>query len=207
MRAYIYVGGAIEPSRITEHPKGDDLLIAADSGWHNAKRLSVTPRILLGDFDSIGKGELPDAEEILQVPAEKDRTDTQLAVDLALSRGADDIVIVGGLSGRLDHTLSNLAVLESLFLRGVHAVITDGRNRVRYIRNTGVLIPRGAYTYLSLIAVDEVVKGVSVDGCKYPLKNAKLRRDCQYTVSNELTGNCALVEVRRGGVLIVESSD
>ncbi|MBR2311790.1 MAG: thiamine diphosphokinase [Clostridia bacterium] len=205
MRAYIYVGGAIDPASITERPKAQDLTIAADSGWNNAELLGVKPQILLGDFDSIGRDILPKAEEILQVPPEKDRTDTQLAVDLALSRGANDFVLIGGLSGRLDHTLSNLSILEYLAERGAHAVMTDGFNRVRLLRNNGALIAHSAYTYLSLIVVGEVAKGVSVDGCKYPLKNAKLKRTCQYAVSNEITGNCALVEVRRGSLLVVES--
>ena len=207
MRAYIYTGGSICPDRIYEHPKAEDLTVAADSGWHNAIRLGVTPAVLLGDFDSIGTGDLPDAREILQVPAEKDRTDTQLAVDLALSRGADDIVIIGGLSGRLDHTLSNLAILEYLGEKHVHGLLTDGFNRARFLRNGGTLIPRSGFRYLSLVAADETVKGVTVEGCKYPLKNAKLQRSCQYAVSNELTGNCALVEVRRGGLYVIESAD
>ncbi|MBR2010137.1 MAG: thiamine diphosphokinase [Clostridia bacterium] len=205
MRAYIYVGGGIDPASITERPQKEDMTLAADSGWNNAELLGVTPQILLGDFDSIGRDTLPKAEEILQVPPEKDRTDTQLAVDLALSRGANDFVLIGGLSGRLDHTLSNLSVLEYLAERGAHAVMTDGFNRVRFLRNTGALIARSAYTYLSFIVVGEVAKGVSVDGCKYPLKNAKLKRACQYAVSNEITGNCALVEVRHGALLVVES--
>ncbi len=205
MRAYIYVGGEIDPPFIKEKPDRDALTIAADCGWHNAAALGVTPAILLGDFDSIGKGELPPAEEILQVPAEKDRTDTQLAVDLALSRGADDIVVIGGLSGRLDHTLSNLALLERLFMLRVPAVMTDGRNRARFIRNTGALVARSDFPYISLLVADEIAKGVTVRGCKYPLDNAKLTRECQFAVSNEITGNCALIEVRKGGIYIIES--
>lgn len=205
MKAYIFAGGAIDAVALRERPDAADLTVAADSGWHNAKVLGVVPKVLLGDFDSIGGTALPEAEEILQVPPEKDRTDTQLAVDLALSRGADDFVIVGGLSGRLDHTLSNVALLEYLAERGAHAVLTDGFNRVRYLKNSGTLIARSDYTYLSLITVGEIAKGVTVQGCKYPLKNAKLGRDCQWAVSNEITGNCALVEVRKGELLVVES--
>ena len=205
MRAYIYVGGVIDPAAITEHPKQGDLTVAADSGWNNAEQLGVKPQVLLGDFDSIGRETLPDAEEILQVPPEKDRTDTQLAVDLALSRGADDIVLIGGLSGRLDHTLSNLAVLEYLHEKNVHAVITDGFNRARFLKNTGALVARSEFTYVSLIAASDTVKGVTVEGCKYPLKNGKLTRTCGFAVSNEITGNCALIEVRRGAVYLIES--
>ena len=206
MKAYIYVGGTVDTARITEHPKGDDLLIAADGGWHNAVALGERPTLLLGDFDSFGKEQLPESVEILRVPAEKDLTDTQLAVDTALSRGAREIVIIGGLSGRLDHTLSNLAILEHLDALGVRALISDGCNRVRFLRNGSTLLPRGAYRYVALIAADEVVRGVEIDGVKYPLKKAKLSRRYQYAVSNEITGNCAFIAVKKGGIFIVESN-
>ena len=207
MRAYIYTGGEIDPARITEHPKGEELVIAADSGWHNALALGEKPSVLLGDFDSIGLEELPKGVEILQVPAEKDLTDTQLAVDLALSRGATEIVIVGGLSGRLDHTLSNLAILERLDALHVHAHITDGKSRARFLRNGSTLIPRGAFRYLSLLCADPFCKGVEIDGVKYPLKNAKLTRLQQYAVSNEIIGNCAFISVRKGGLWVIESAE
>jgi len=208
MRAFIYVGGGIDPAYVTEHPKGDDLILAADGGMENANLLGVKPQIIVGDFDSYDKDALPKEREILQVPAEKDETDTQLCVDLALQRGATELVLIGGLSGRLDHTLANLGILEDLDALGVHAYMTDGYNRVRFLRSTSTLIVRSPFRYLSLLAVDDVVKGVSVEGGKYPLKNARLsrRRQC-LTVSNEITGNVALIDVKKGGVLIIESRD
>ena len=201
------MGGKIDPAGITERPEEGDLLIAADGGWSNAELLGVTPAVLMGDLDSLGDKKVPNGVEIYRVPAEKDLTDTQLAVEFALQKGVRDLVIVGGLSGRLDHTLSNLAILEHLEALRVHAVINDGFNRARFIRNNSTLIPRGSYTYLSLIAAEPVCKGVEIDGVKYPLKNAKLKRDHQYAVSNELTGNCAFIAVKKGGLYIIESRD
>ena len=134
MKAFIYTGGKIYPENITEKPKADDIVIAADSGFKNATLMGVEPSVALGDFDSLGDGvkDIPKKTEKLTVPAEKDETDTHIAVDLALARGADDIVIIGGLGGRIDHTLSNLAILEAMNEVGVHCVITSGQNRVRY---------------------------------------------------------------------------
>ena len=207
MRCYIYVGGEINAANITERPDKEDLVIAADSGFDNAVRLGVTPAVMVGDFDSVREKKIPDGVEIYRVPAEKDLTDTQLAVEVALSRGMRDLVIIGGLSGRLDHTMSNLGLLEHLESLHVCAVMTDGVNRVRFIRNNSTLIPRGGYTYLSLIVADKEAKGVEVLGCKYPLKKAKLQRTHQYAVSNELVGNCAMISVRRGGLFVIESKD
>ena len=206
MRAFIYTGGSIDTSNITEHPKSDDICIAADSGYKNALILGDKVSVLVGDFDSY-TDELPKDAEIVKVPAEKDFTDTQLAVKEALSRGADEIIIRGGLGGRLDHTLSNLDILPELWRMRVHAVITDGISRVRYLDSTSTLIARSGYKYVSIIAISEKLKGVSIEGCKYPLDNATLLRSNQYAVSNEITGNCALISVRKGACYIIESKD
>lgn len=208
MKAFIYVGGEIFTEGITEFPKGDDLKISADCGYKNAKKLGIVPDFAVGDFDSGNMAELPRETETIEVPAEKDFTDTQLAIDVALEHGADCMVIIGGLSGRLDHTMSNISLLERLWRLGVRAVITDGKNRVRYIERTSELIGRSDFKYLSLITADRVAKGVGIEGCKYPLKNARLcRTNNAFTTSNEILKNCALVSVKKGGLYIIESRD
>ena len=208
MIAWIITGGAIHPNHITERPAKDDLVVAADLGLENARALDSPGAVVVGDYDSLGHAPDVDADvEVITVPTEKDVTDTQLAVELALKRGADEIVLIGGLGGRLDHTLSNLAILEDLADKHIRAIIADGQNRVRLIRNDSTILARSGYTYLSLLALDPVVKGVELDGVKYPLKNARLERKFQYAVSNEITGNCCFLSVRKGAVLVVESRD
>ena len=163
--------------------------------------------ILLGDFDSY-TDKLPDDVKILKVPAEKDFTDTQMAIDEALARGADELVIVGGLGGRLDHTLSNLSILAELWKMRVHTVMTDGFNRVRYINGSSTLIARSGFKYVSIIALSEKLKGVSIEGCKYPLQNATLTRSApSLSVSNEIVGNCALISLKKGECFIIESCE
>ena len=207
MRAFIYTGGVICPEGITDHPRGEDITISADSGYKNAEKLGVKIDFAVGDFDSFAENEIPKDTEIITVPAEKDFTDTQLAVDVALSKEARDIVIIGGLSGRLDHTLSNLGILEKLYAMGVRVILADGNNRVRYINATSELIPRSHYRYFSILAADDKVKGVTIEGGKYPLKNARLTRTNQFAVSNEIEKNCALISVKKGGIFIIESRD
>lgn len=207
MRAFIYTGGNVFRDGVWERPQEGDLVIAADAGLLTARGFGAEPAIVLGDFDTLGEPDVSSETEILRVPAQKDDTDTQLAVRVALERGARELVIVGGLDGRLDHTLSTLAILEQLDTQHIHAYITSGKNRARFLRNNSTLLPRSQFRYFSLIAADKKVKGVSIDGCKYPLKNATLSRLFQFAVSNEIVGNCALIDVRRGGVWIVESSD
>ena len=212
MKAYIYTGGEIYPDGLRERPASDDLRIAADGGYLHARRLGEKVDLLVGDLDTVGSAAADEVEaaggEVLRVPAEKDETDTQLAVREAVERGADEIVIIGGLSGRLDHTLANLAILESLWEHHVGAYITDGRNRARFVKNDSLLLANEGFRYLSLIAVDPVCKGVSAEGVKYPLTNARLvRTNNAFSTSNEITGVAALVSVKRGRMFVIESTD
>ena len=208
MKTYILTGGVIHPDNIHITPAEGDLIIAADSGLNNAKALNLTVNVVVGDYDSLGHTPDVDADvEVITVPTEKDVTDTQLAVELALTRGATEVHIIGGLGGRLDHTLSNLAILEDLAEKRVRAVIEDGQNRARLLRNDSTILPRSGYTYVSLLALDPLCKGVEIEGVKYPLKGAKLERKFQYAISNEITGNCCFISVRKGSLLIVESRD
>lgn len=209
-KAFIYTGGTVFDEYVIEKPEATDLIIAADAGFLTAQRMGVEVDVLLGDFDTLGVENIPEGIECLRVPAEKNDTDTQLAVQVALERGATEIVIVGGLGGRVDHTLSSLAILEMLWERKerrVYAIFTDGKNRARFIRNSGVILPHEHYRFFSLIAADERVKGITLEGCKYPLKNGQILRTHQWAVSNEIVGNCALVEIKRGGVWVIESMD
>ena len=230
MNAYIITGGDVLLENIKIDLEEGDIVIAADSGFETAKKLKLPVDVIVGDMDSI-KIDLPRGIETIKLPTEKDVTDTEAAVELAIERGAESICIVGGIGTRVDHTLASLGILEGIeglfsaplgkrrrffglakqarYSRRIYATLTNGYNRVRFIRNDSVIIPRSPYfKYLSLICADEFVKGVQLDGVKYPLKNATLSRRSQYySVSNEISGNCAFVSVRNGGVYIIESYD
>lgn len=209
MISWIITGGAIHPDNIPDRPSKDDLVIAADSGLENARALGLSIAAVVGDYDSLGHAPDVDADvEVITVPTEKDVTDTQLAVEYALQKGAKEIAILGGLGGRLDHTLANISILEDLLAKGVRATIADGQNRVRLLHNDSTIVPRSGYTYISLLALDPVCRGVEIEGVKYPLKKAKLHRTMGgFGVSNEITGNCCFISVRKGTLLIVESRD
>lgn len=214
MTAYIFTGGKLAVGSMDElglHMSEADLIIAADSGYNNASRLGVRPGLLLGDLDSIDRGALdPDELEHIEkiiVPAIKDDTDTQLAVDTAISRGADEIIIIGGLGGRLDHTLSTVFLLEYIKDKGARGVITDGRNRVRIMESGDELTIKRGYKYLSLVGLTDTCEGVSISGVFYPLKDAVLERKYAFAVSNEITADAAEISLSKGILLVIESRD
>ncbi len=209
---YIFTGGEVHS--LVEAPSDGDLIIAADSGYFTAKSFGITPDLLVGDLDSLDTAviapyELDEMEKII-VPAVKDDTDTQLAVDTAISRGYEKIVIVGGLGGRVDHTLSNVFLLEYIADKGIEAILNDGRNRVRILiadnEKRCAKIERG-YKYLSLISASDKCCEVSVTGVYYPLNGAEITRSYSYAVSNEIIAESAEVSLFDGRLLIVESGD
>jgi thiamine pyrophosphokinase len=206
MRAFVFGGGDIYPEYIEERPDGDDIVICADSGYKNAISMGVKVDVLVGDFDSLGR--IPDGiGEVIQVPAEKNSTDTQLAVDIATERGANEIIIVGSTSGRADHTLSTLAILELLWDKRIPAIVVNGQNRVRFIRDSGTILIRSMYKYFSIVTLDNIAKKVSIEGAKYPIVKKDIKRGFQFAVSNEIVKNAALITVKKGAVYIIESRD
>jgi thiamine pyrophosphokinase len=206
MKAVVFGGGEIFSEYIEERPKDDDLVVCADSGYQNALAFGVKVDILVGDFDSLC--DIPEGVgEVLRVPCEKNSTDTQLAVDIALERGADEIVIVASTNGRVDHTLSSLALLEKLWDKKIPCVIVNGQNRVRFLRDSGTILIRSKYKYFAVVTLDKIAKKVSIEGAKYPLKNANIERGFQFAVSNEIVKNAALINVKKGSVYVIESRD
>lgn len=200
--ALVFTGGDWNPEKL--HLPAADFVIAADAGYEKACALHIIPHLFVGDFDSTtaDRAALPTSIEIIQVPCEKDMTDTMLACDLAIERGCTRITIVGGTGGRADHGLANILYLENLEKRSIDAMLTDGENQIRVCRNRTVTLPdRGGY--FSVFALDNCV--VTLSGCKYPLHRAILQRDYPYAVSNEILGDAATVIVE-GTAVIIESS-
>lgn len=211
MKSYIFIGGGVDKASIESPIQENALVIAADSGYDNAKALGYAERcdFIVGDFDSTKEKAFCSRAKIIRVPSEKDETDTQLAINTAIENGADELYIIGGLTGRLDHTLSNIYLLESLTNSGIYACICDGKNRVRYLKErSSLLIQKSEYKYFGLLPADREIKGVSIDGAKYPLKNAKLtRNDPSFAISNEVTKNFAMVSTKKGGLFVIESKE
>ena len=211
MKSYIFIGGDVEKGVIEAQISENALVIAADSGYDNAKMLGFAERcdFVVGDFDSTKEKALCSRAKIVRVPSEKDETDTQLAINIALENGADEIYIIGGLSGRLDHTLSNIFLLESLAKIGAYATICDGKNRVRYLRErSSLLIQKSEYKYFGLIPSDKEAKGVSITGAKYCLNNTKIEKNNpSFAISNEVVENLAMVSTKKGGIFVIESKD
>ncbi len=193
------------------------IVIAADGGARHASRLGVTIDAWVGDGDSLDPegmaALLAGGVPMERASPQKDESDTELAVREALRRGADGIVIVGGLGGtRIDHALANIGLLAMPELAGHPAALLDASSRITLVRAPG---PDGALVrralsgrsgdLVSLLPMGAGVVGVTTDGLAYPLADEPLPAGPARGLSNVRTSTDAVVTVRAGLLLVVES--
>jgi len=214
--AYIFCPSYILNKNKINIPKNSgDIFIAADSGIETAVKLNIKVNILMGDFDSIACGE--DFEKynyniedikMIKYPAIKDDTDSMLAVKYALESGYKNITIIGGLDGRIDHTLANLYLLKYIKIHGGVGCITNGYNKITYLADSTVKICK-EYKYVSVMPVSRELIGVTLKGFKYNLENAAVKFEEPYTVCNEIPENSEYGEIyiAYGEALICECDD
>ena len=181
-----------------------DYIVCADGGLSHCRKMGLSPNLILGDFDSLKEPLTDDGTEILTFPAEKDYSDTHMAVMEAKQRGCDSFLLVGCSGTRLDHTLSNIGLLESLRREGYSAKLVD-RNNIMFSAEKRQLIHEKPGINISFIPVDSV-KGLTLKGFKYPLEKADIDLFHSVWLSNVLEEEVGEVTFD-SGVLIVDISN
>lgn len=195
-----YLHGKVEAAYT---PREGDLLLCADGGYRYAKKLGLRPHKIIGDMDSMGEQLFPE-ELLLRVPKEKDDTDTLLCLRYALSQGAKECLIVGGIGGRLDHTVANLQALAFAHTHGLHAEMVDTYERVFLMEGEERKLEKRAGT-VSLFSYTEACEGVCISGVQYPLVDATLTHAFPLGVSNAFAEEHAHISVKKGILLVILS--
>lgn len=185
---------------LAEDIKNDDLTIAADGGLVHTQALGIVPKMVLGDFDSLGY--TPEGANVF--PVEKDDTDSMLAIRQGLKRGFRRFVLYGSLDGpRLDHTLANLQSLLFLAERGAVGYLVGERYIATTVSEETVLFPETCKGILSLFCFGADAQGVSLTGLQYPLENGTLTPGFPLGVSNHFVGTQAAVTVKKGCLIAI----
>lgn len=208
MRAVIFANGVMDgwPLGLVVSAEAD-LIIAADGGLRHCRRWQLPPRLVVGDMDSIDAAELAALEgtatEIIRHPRRKDETDLELALSLAMDRGAAEIIILGALGARWDMTLANVLLLDAGFLAGRTVRILDGPHDLCCLQGDREITLAGqSGDRLSLLPLSGDAVGVTLDGLEYPLADDRLCVGSTRGVSNVFTGKTARVALKAGTLLI-----
>lgn len=207
MRFVIIANGPMLKPPLYRHLVGDkDLVVCVNGGVRNALALGFKPQVVIGDMDSMDAALREQLQEegcrFVEYPSRKDETDCELAVRYALSQGASELIMLGALGGRVDHTLANVMLLALPELEGVKVRLVEGDQEVLLIRDE-VVIEGQAGDTLSLLPLSGDVVGIYTEGLAYPLHDGTLKFGAARGVSNSLTGPRARVRVGRGLLLVV----
>lgn len=198
----LIISGA--PSCHIPELSGKEYVIACDYGLHHAAEHGIRPHLIMGDFDSYS-GTLPEGIPVQRFPSEKDDTDTMLAVKEALNRGFTEIAIAGGLGGRIDHQLANIAASVFAAARGARCTLVDEHHRIFALCGGTCRVAAGQWKILSVFAYSDRAEGVTLKGLKYPLSEGVLTSEFPLGARNSFEADTAEITVRRGTLLIVLS--
>lgn len=210
----IITGGKAEDDFIATLIKKEQysMIIAADSGLMAADRLNLPLDFIVGDFDSVKGSILQKYKEtstpIETFPTEKDKTDTQIAIELALMHNPSAIDIVGATGSRIDHVLANIHLLLLPMQLGISAAILDPNNKI-YLKKESFQIQKSKQygSFVSLLPFTDKVSGLTLKGFKYPLDHITLCEGSSLGISNEIKEEVALVELLEGILLVIEAID
>ena len=195
-----YIIGAGDFFGLRDAPDDSDYVIAADAGFEYCEKNCIIPDLVLGDFDSLGNA--PRHPNVMQLPVEKDDTDTMFAVKLGLEKGYKRFYIYGGLGGsRPDHTMANLQTLLYLLDHGARGWLF-GERYVWTAIESSVLRIEGEGD-VSVFCPDGRAVGVTIKGLKYETNDIEISSSFPLGVSNSFVSPEEKIGVRSGRLLIM----
>ena len=193
-----------------EHIKAS-FVIGVDRGALTLVEHGICPDIAIGDFDSVTESEFAkikdSALELVQLPSEKDETDTEVALNVAMTKEATDVRIYGSLGGRIDHSLANIRLLLQFAKKGLPIRLVDERNHLMVLASGQHEINHPGLPYISFFALESTVTNLTLNRLKYPLTNYELTQDDIRCISNETTESSFFVSFDSGYLLMIFSRD
>ncbi len=197
-----YIIGAGDVTKPDFKADKDDFIICADGGYRHRDLLGRECDCVVGDFDSLGA--VPETENKIVAPCEKDETDMMLAVDTGYAKGYRDFILFGALGGeRSDHSVANIQLLHYIASKGAKGTIVHGEEVFTALKNDALILDETRKGYISVFSLSDKSRGVTIKNLKYTLENAVLNSFNPVGVSNEFIGKKAEISVKDGSLLIV----
>lgn len=186
--------------------------VGVDRGVYTLLKNGITPEQGFGDFDSVTSSEREWMEShnlsFNVYPSEKDHTDLELALDWAIDQQPREIILFGVTGGRLDHSWMNVQMLIKGLKTGVSVKLEDRQNRLQLKSPGHYSIKKEArYPYASFLSFTPEVKGLTLEGFKFPLTDKVLEWGSSLCISNELVEENGSYSFTEGILMVVRSSD
>lgn len=206
----ICAGGPLSEVAFSLQP---DKWIGVDRGAYYLVNSSILPDAIVGDFDSVTAEEFARISEAVQhveaFQAEKDETDTDLALVRALDWQPSEIWLTGVTGGRLDHQEAVLRSVYRMQLVYPHISfkIINLQNEIQFLLPNCHHLPPSTHTYISFFAYGDDVCDVTLRGVKYETTNETIEMGTSRFTSNEIVADNAYIEFTSGICLMIRSMD
>ncbi len=213
-RTLLVAGGEIVLDFVKKYLKTEQFqtVIGVDAGLNALERLHIVPDYALGDFDSVS-GEAAKVYEnehtkVFSFPPEKDATDLELGINLAIRGEAEEIVILGATGRRLDHFIANVHLLFSSVQTGIPMYLVDSHNRISLLKEKREFRRDELFgSYISFLPFTDEVRGLTLKGFAYEVEDFLLKKGSSIGVSNEpAKGTETMIAKAKEGILIVVES-
>jgi thiamine pyrophosphokinase len=212
MKTLLVAGGRCDITQLkntAKHMKDSSeelYIIGIDGGMKTLKEAEIKPDIGVGDFDSVNVLDYSDTP-IEKLCPEKDDTDTEHALHMAIDMNPSEIVLMGATGSRLDQTISSIELLKCAVDAGVQAVILDPTNRIRVAKGETVITKGDSFGYyVSVIPFSEDLTDLTMKGFKYEIEDFTLKKGISRCISNELASNRAVISCS-GYYIVMETCD
>jgi len=173
--------------------------VAVDMGMNVFHRLNKKPDVLIGDLDSICPKIQIDDIKLHQFPRDKDKSDTELAIDFCIEEGWEYIDILGGIGDRLDHTLANAYLLTYAHKRCKQIRLRNAQNTIYLLNGENALSLYGNIgDTISIIPITSELQKLNIRGCRWDVTDTKIQRGQSRGLSNYLTNNHAHISAENG---------
>jgi thiamine pyrophosphokinase len=199
----IFAGGDLPDTDLADELPSADLILAADSGYDLAVHLGFSVDVLIGDLDSIATSPIPGHVVVERYPVDKDQTDLDLALELALREDPERVVVIGGTGGRFDHEISTVGLICSDRWSAIDELEwVSSRGRAYVVRRRRIIHGDVGAT-VSLVPVGGVVAGIKTSGLQWELLGEDLPPGSTRGVSNVMRAPVTDIQVEAGCLLVV----
>lgn len=210
-KALIISAGALKDiSSIKNYIGSDVILICADGGLKYCIEAETIPDYIIGDFDSADNHllnkEILNKSQIIRHSPDKDKSDTELALDLAISLKVTEAVFLACTGSRIDHMLANIHLLLKAHKKGIKASIVDENNTITLI-TSHCDFESEIGEIISLLPMSEMVTGIKTEGLKYPLDDGIMEIGRPYGISNEAVGRKVSISIKSGILILIRAKD
>ena len=185
----ILLGGTLKPTpRLMRQIQGSRV-IAADGGILHADTLGLTAELWVGDFDSTPEMDQIRFDHVQREthPANKNRTDGEIAIEAAIKRGATRLTLVSGLGGQADHVFGHFMLAQRYAQQGLRITITSGDEEAYPLlpgRHEFDLPPDSRISIIPLTALGQL----TLQNVHWPLNDASVPLGSTWTLSNRSKG-------------------